>query len=212
MQDNCSKGIPTELYLASKSPRRREILSQIGVKFTSIAVDVEECRSVNEVPEAYIRRLALEKAQAGWRILQHNECPLRPVLSADTVGLFNGQVLEKPRNKEHFIEVMRMLSGQTHCILTAVAITDGIKQSIKHTETNVTFRQLTEKEIIAYWETGEPQDKACGYGIQGLGAVFVASISGSYTGIVGLPIEIVAPLLAQFNVPWWHDLSSVSLG
>lgn len=208
MQDNRSKGASTELYLASKSPRRREILSQIGVKFTSIAVDIEECRSVNEAPEAYIRRLALEKAQAGWRILQHDGCPLRPVLSADTIGLFNGQVLEKPRDVAHFIEVMQMLSGQTHCILTAVAMTDGVKQSVKYSETSVTFRQLTEREIVEYWKTGEPQDKACGYGIQGLGAVFVASISGSYTGIVGLPIEITTPLLAQFNVPWWHDLQA----
>lgn len=189
-------------------------MTQIGVNFSSLRVNVEEIRQVNEQPEQYVRRLALEKARAGWRLLQCKQYPPRPVLGADTIGLLDGQVLEKPRDLEHFLHIMQMLSGQTHHIVTAVAMIDDANERLSHSVTKVTFRCLSDAEITRYWQTGEPQDKACGYGIQGLGAVFVASISGSYTGVVGLPVETTIELLRHFKVSWWcnsqHEKQSES--
>ncbi|HEY7885985.1 MAG TPA: nucleoside triphosphate pyrophosphatase [Cellvibrionaceae bacterium] len=194
------------LYLASGSPRRREILQQIGINFAVIKPSVVEQCGVGELPAAYVQRLAQDKARAGWAQLPLDG-PRAPVLGADTIGIVDGQLLEKPRDQAHGAQLLRLMSGREHRVLTAVAITDGQTEQVITSETRVCFRPLSEEEITAYWHTGEPQDKAGGYAIQGLGAVFVREIHGSYSNVVGLPIEATVALLAAYNVPWWQTLS-----
>lgn len=192
-----------DLYLASQSPRRRELLDQIGVMHSVVRVSVPEQMATGESALAYVQRLAREKAAAGFAELQQQKLPLAPVLGADTLGLIDGVVLEKPRDKAHARQILRQLSGRTHEVITAIALHSQTQQAQRLTVTRVTFRELSDAEIDAYWETGEPQDKAGGYGIQGLGAVFVKEIHGSYSCVVGLPIEATCELLREFQVPWW---------
>lgn len=192
-----------DLYLASQSPRRRELLQQIGVNHAVIRATIPEQPAPNESALDYVQRLAREKAAAGFAELQRQKLPVAPVLGADTLGLIDGEILEKPRDKAHAHTILRQLSGRTHDVITAVALHNQSRQSQRLTVTHVTFRELSDEEIAAYWETGEPQDKAGGYGIQGLGAVFVKEIHGSYSCVVGLPIEATCELLREFNVPWW---------
>ncbi|MBU2885433.1 septum formation inhibitor Maf [Gilvimarinus agarilyticus] len=199
---------PPALVLASGSPRRRELLRQIGVAFTSVSIDVEEQRRSEESPEAYVQRLALEKAQAGLANLNPKEQAV--VLGADTLGVLNGQVLEKPHNQSHAAQMLTSMSGVRHQVLSAVALTDGVKQRLALSTTWVTFREITAAEIERYWYTGEPQDKAGGYAIQGLGAVFVTAIEGSYSSVVGLPLELTQNLLAQYNIPVWGNAASAA--
>lgn len=194
------------LYLASGSPRRRDILTQIGVRFAVLRPQVEEIRQQGETPLSYVQRLALTKARAGWRQMRSLGLPQAPVLGADTIGIIDGQVLEKPRDRDHAAELLRLLSGREHCVVTAVAITDGVGETCRCSETRVCFRALEESEISRYWATGEPRDKAGGYGIQGLGGVFVSELHGSYSNVVGLPIEATVPLLAAYNVSWWQTV------
>lgn len=193
------------LYLASKSPRRRELLQQIGVSFEVIDADVTEVPRHQESPSDYVQRLALEKAQAGLASLKRLSLVAKPVLGADTIVVINNEILEKPRDAEHSAAMLRQLAGATHQVMTAVAMVTDAKQEIKLSVTDVVFRPLAENEISAYWQSGEPGDKAGGYGIQGLGAVFVEQIRGSYTGVVGLPIDQTFLLLQEFSVPWWHS-------
>ncbi len=192
-----------DLYLASQSPRRRELLQQIGVNHAVIRASVPEQPASGECALDYVQRLAREKAVAGFAELQHQQLPLAPVLGADTLGLVDGEILEKPRDKAHAHAMLRQLSGRTHEVITAIALHDQAHQAHRLSITRVTFRELSDAEIDAYWKTGEPQDKAGGYGIQGLGAVFVKEIHGSYSCVVGLPIEATCELLREFNVPWW---------
>lgn len=192
-----------DLYLASQSPRRRELLQQIGVNHAPIRAWVPEQPAAGEPALEYVQRLAREKAAAGFAQLQHQQLPLAPVLGADTLGLVDGEILEKPRNQAHAHAMLRQLSGRTHEVITAVALQDQSHQAQRLSITRVTFRELSDAEIAAYWKTGEPQDKAGGYGIQGLGAVFVKEIQGSYSCVVGLPIEVTCELLREFKVPWW---------
>lgn len=194
----------SDLYLASQSPRRRELLRQIGVRFTPLPVSVPERPEAGESPADYVQRLALEKARAGYQRVQSEQLPERPVLGADTVGVLAGKILEKPLDAEHGVAMLRRLSGQTHQVLSAVALCDGVAEQVRLSTTDVHFRPLSEIEIHAYWHSGEPADKAGGYAIQGLGAVFVRSLQGSYTGVVGLPLEETLELLRDFQVPWWQ--------
>ncbi len=196
------------IYLASQSPRRREILQQIGVQFTLVSVDVAEFRSQGEAPLEYVQRLARDKALAGLAALTQNtrvaEGQRAVVLGADTIVISPaGDVLEKPADCQQCVEMLQALSGQTHRVATAISVVDGQKQATQVSQTSVTFRELSTCECVDYWHTGEPQDKAGGYAIQGLGAIFVESIQGSYSGVVGLPIETLWPLLKEFSVPWW---------
>lgn len=193
------------LYLASKSPRRRELLQQIGVPHQVIAADVAEVPRTQESPRDYVQRLAREKAEAGYANVQRLQLALKPVLGADTIVVINNEILEKPRSAAHAAAMLRQLAGTTHEVMTAVALVDAAKVSVKLSLTEVTFRALTEAEIAAYWLTGEPCDKAGGYGIQGLGAVFVQQIHGSYSGVVGLPIAQTLELLQEFSLPWWQS-------
>lgn len=194
----------TTLYLASASPRRRELLQQIGVNFDLVSASIEEKRKPDEPAISYVQRLALEKAQAGLAKIQQQSLSLAPVLGADTIGILDDAILEKPRDEIDAAEILRSLSGRTHQVITAVALALPGKCKVEYSVTQVSFRQLTETEIKSYWMTGEPLDKAGGYAIQGLGAVFVQSIQGSYSNVVGLPIEICFNLFADFEIPVWQ--------
>ena len=195
----------SNIYLASTSPRRRELLQQIGVVFDQISAPVEEKIAASETPLDYVQRLALDKANAGLAEVQRLGLKLAPVLGADTLGILGNQLLEKPHDEKDAAVMLRSLSGQTHQVITALALTDGHKTETALSITQVNFRHLSDEEIAAYWQTGEPRDKAGGYAIQGLGAVFVQSIQGSYSNVVGLPLETCCELLKRFNIPWWQQ-------
>lgn len=189
-----------DLVLASQSPRRRELLSQIGVRYRVASADIEEVHQAGESPEDYVLRLARTKAQ----VSGHNTGAAVPVLGADTIGICQGQILEKPKDLEDARRMLTLMSGRSHQVLSAVALTDGNRTETATSVTEVFFRPLTLDEIDAYWQTGEPQDKSGAYAIQGLGAVFVNAIRGSFSNVVGLPIEALVPLLSKFSVPFWR--------
>ncbi|BFM14946.1 Maf family protein [Maricurvus nonylphenolicus] len=198
--------------MASQSPRRRELLAQIGVNYETLRVDVPEERQPGESPADYVTRLAADKARAGGELLLSSGKELAPVLGADTVVVLGDQVLEKPVDAEAGKAMLLQLANREHQVMTAVSFyTPCYKQDYKPDRqqtmlsvTKVQFRDITAAEAERYWATGEPQDKAGGYGIQGLGAVFVTAIEGSYTGVVGLPIEQTYELLTRFGVPCWQ--------
>lgn len=194
----------TALYLASQSPRRAELLRQIGVQFQQFSVDVPEQHAPGESPEAYVTRLAKDKAQAGWQYIENKAMATQPVLGSDTVVVCDQHILEKPRDLQHAIEILSMLSGRSHKVLSAVAVVDASRCECAVSSTGVTFKHITRAEIERYWATGEPADKAGAYGIQGLGAVFVDAISGSYSNVVGLPLEKTVQLLARFDINYWQ--------
>lgn len=183
------------LYLASGSPRRRELLTQLGLTFERIVTDVEEQRKPNEAVEIYVRRLANDKAQAGVKLAAQD----LPVLGADTIVVLNGEVLEKPRDVADAHAMLRKLSGHTHQVMTAVALADSQQALDCVVTTDVTFRSLTETDIDDYIATGEPMDKAGAYGIQGRGGSFVRKINGSYHAVVGLPLVETAELISHFQ-------------
>ncbi|EKM6458774.1 nucleoside triphosphate pyrophosphatase [Cronobacter dublinensis] len=185
----------TDLYLASGSPRRQELLGMLGVSFERLVLGVEEQRAEKEAPQDYVTRLARDKARAGVALAARD----LPVLGADTIVVLDGDVLEKPRDAAHAAEMLRRLSGQTHQVMTAVALADSLRVRERLVITRVTFRALTAQDIAAYVESGEPMDKAGAYGIQGLGGCFVRSIEGSYHAVVGLPLVETWELLSEFN-------------
>jgi len=182
------------IYLASNSPRRAELLQQIGVSFTRVQADIEECVEKGESAEQYVTRLALQKAQAGFK----NSRQDRPTLGADTIVVSNESILEKPRDQAHAKQMMLILSGTSHQVFTAVALVDNKRNKQVLIKTEVTFKTLTEQEIADYWDSGEPADKAGGYGIQGIGGKFVTHISGSYSAVVGLPLYETDKLIKEF--------------
>lgn len=192
------------IYLASQSPRRRELLQQIGVSHAVVRVDVVEVPFKNELPVDYVQRLAREKALAGLAALNKQNLDVKPVLGADTIVVSDEHILEKPRDANHAAVMLRQLSGKTHQVMTAVALATETNVNEKLSITDVVFRLLHDSEIAAYWHTGEPQDKAGGYAIQGLGAVFVQQIHGSFSNVVGLPLEKVVELLGECDVSWWQ--------
>jgi len=185
----------TSLYLASGSPRRQELLTQLGVAFERIVTGIEEKRAEGESAQQYVSRLAREKALAGVAQVPHD----LPVLGADTIVILNGEVLEKPHDDEHAFKMLSKLSGQTHQVMTAVALADRQQVLDCLVVTDVTFRVLTEEDIAGYIASGEPMDKAGAYGIQGLGGCFVRKINGSYHAVVGLPLVETYELLSNFN-------------
>lgn len=192
------------LYLASQSPRRRELLNQIGINHRVLKVDVPEIQDVGESPFDYIERLALSKAQAGVVLLEASGLPMRPVLGADTIGVIDDRVLEKPRDYDDFAQMMQRMSGRSHQVATAIALHYQGISVVRRVVTDVYFRPLNDAEILAYWNTGEPCDKAGGYGIQGFAAVFVEKIIGSYSNVVGLPLETLASLCKEFGCAYWQ--------
>lgn len=202
---------PTDkkIYLASKSPRRRELLRQVGVDFELLmlrsdparGVDVSEDVLPGEDPHAYVARVAREKGAFAWNILQQRRQPLRPVLTADTTVTIDGEILGKPADNKEAIAMLERLSGRTHQVLTAVAVhSERVAEQLTQVS-NVRFATLSPAQIRAYCATTEPYDKAGGYGIQGLAALFVEHIEGSHSGIMGLPIFETANLLRKAGYP-----------
>jgi len=192
------------LYLASGSPRRRELLTQIGVPFLTQIAPIDENALPDELPSAYVERLARAKGQAGLAVLSNPVDAV--VLGADTAVVLDGRILGKPLDRADALATLLALSGRRHEVLTAVALVSSERIVSQVVTSHVTFRALSMAEIEAYWSSGEPQDKAGSYGIQGLAAVFVSQLQGSYSAVVGLPLCETAALLAEFAIPCWHTL------
>jgi septum formation protein len=184
-----------ELLLASQSPRRRELLGQLGVSFDVISVTVDETQRRAEPPDEYVLRLARDKASAGAGVR-----PGRPVLAADTAVIIDGATLGKPRNRDDALAMLMRLSGHRHEVLSGVALWHDRAMSTALSISEVHFRELTVEECEAYWATGEPCDKAGAYGIQGRAGAFVTRLSGSYSGVVGLPLYETEQLLRRAGV------------
>ncbi|MGE4534065.1 Maf family protein [Halomonas sp.] len=189
---------PPVLCLASASPRRRELLASIGVPVMVRPVDIDETPHHGEAAEAYVIRLAREKARAG---AGHGELP---TLGSDTAVVRDGEILGKPEDAAHAAAMLRSLSGREHRVLTAVAVSGPAGLLDACVTTRVAMREISDAEIAAYWASGEPADKAGGYAIQGLAAVFVERIAGSHSAVVGLPLFETAALLRRQGVPLWE--------
>lgn len=193
----------TTLYLASQSPRRKALLHQIGVSFVPLTVSVDETPQPGEVPEVYVERMARLKARAG--LCQELGGGRFAVLGADTAVVLGDEILGKPADRVHGLAMLRRLAGREHRVLSSVCLADGNHEQCQVVTTRIRFRPIGEEELARYWASGEPVDKAGGYAIQGLGAVFVEALEGSYSGVVGLPLFETARLLRAFHVP--HGLS-----
>lgn len=187
------------VYLASASPRRSELLRQIGVRFTVRAAAIPEEPLAGEAPEKYVVRLAAAKAEGVWAVVPGSEA----VLGADTAVVLDGEILGKPETGAAAAAMLERLSGRSHRVLTAVAVRHGGGLETRLSESEVRFRATTAAERLAYCATGEPFDKAGGYGIQGYAAVFVEELKGSYSGVMGLPLYETAALLARCGIGFW---------
>ncbi|MGB0897885.1 MAG: Maf family protein [Psychrobium sp.] len=185
-----------QLVLASQSPRRKQLLAQLGYQFNCIPADIDESVQDGESPAQYVERLATEKA----RVIAETQPANVVVLGSDTSVVFQQHILGKPESLAHCLEMLSMLSGQTHQVLTAISAVQQQKVQSSLITTEVDFKQLSEAEIVRYWHTGEPQDKAGAYGIQGIAGQFVKQIRGSYSAVVGLPLYETAQLLSSFGV------------
>jgi septum formation protein len=200
------------IYLASGSPRRRELLTQIGVRFQVLASEVDETLRPGETAPAYVLRLAESKARAGLarrpRAVTAREVGATvapaPVLGADTAVVLDGRILTKPVDADDGERMLRALSGRVHGVLTAIALASDSGVETRLSRSEVTFREIATHEARAYWATGEPCDKAGGYAVQGRGAVFVAALHGSFSGVMGLPLFETAALLDAAGVPRWR--------
>lgn len=190
------------ILLASASPRRQELLQQIGVPFQVVNHRIEEALLAGETPEAYVTRLAFEKAQS---VLDHLPTEQNPVvLGADTAVVCEQTMLGKPADQADAMRMLRLLSGRKHQVFSSVALVSRQQREVALSTTEVEFRVLESEELESYWRSGEPRDKAGAYAIQGLAAVFVKSLNGSYSGVMGLPLYETAQLLNRFGVPCWQ--------
>jgi septum formation protein len=193
--------MPAEyIYLASASPRRAELLRQIRVAFRILPVAVDESVRGGEAPLDYVARLAAAKAESGWDARPSQDAV---VLAADTTVVLQDEIFGKPRDDRDGEAMLLKLSGRTHEVLTAVALRSAGGAWSRVSRSEVTFRVIGRAEARAYWESGEPRDKAGGYAVQGLGAVFIAHLSGSFSGVMGLPLYETGELLAAAGVPYW---------
>ena len=201
--------LPTRIHLASRSPRRRELLTQMGVHFDTLVFrdglradrEVDETPLNGEDPVAYVQRVARAKAEHGWRCVAWRRLLPQPVLSADTTLEFEGEVIGKPLSAADAMRILGRLSGKTHRVLTAVAVCLDQRIETALSTSEVRFATLSETDIRRYVDSGEPMDKAGAYGIQGRAGMFVEHLSGSYTGVMGLPLHETAVLLRRFGVP-----------
>jgi septum formation protein len=187
------------LYLASGSPRRRELLQQLGLHFERIHADIDESVLPGETAPAYAERLARAKADAGWAVVQSCGLPERALLAADTTVVLDGEIFGKPVDDADAHRMLTAFSGRTHQVITAVVVRNATQVEVANVVTDVTFRTLDADDIQRYLDSGEAADKAGAYGIQGKASVFVARIEGSFTGVVGLPLFETAGLLARFG-------------
>ncbi len=185
------------IYLASRSPRRRELLQQIAVDFAVIAADVDESVLPEEAAPDYVTRIAIAKAQTGMEKLAGNDST--PVLAADTAVILDKYIFGKPVNDADARRMLKMLSGQTHQVMTAVALANSRQTGCELSVSDVTFARLSDAEIDWYLQSGEGRDKAGSYAVQGLGALFIEQIRGSYSGIMGLPIRETGQLLMRMD-------------
>jgi septum formation protein len=190
-------------YLASRSPRRRELLNQVGYAYAELppgAADVDETPRAGETPAEYVIRLAREKAVAGWRAAIAGKLAALPVLAADTTVVVDGSIVVKPDDAAHARKMLHHLCGRSHQVLTAVALADAAGVVTRLSASTVEFRDVTSAEIERYVASGEPLDKAGAYAIQGRAALFIRTISGSYSGIMGLPLFETAELLGSLGI------------
>lgn len=185
-----SSSASPQITLASASPRRRELLDQIKVSYEVLPANIDESHQAGETAEQFVKRLAMEKAQAAYE-----KIPLRPALGSDTIVVLGQKILGKPENRQMGLEMLAMLSGKTHEVMTAVAIFSEKFQHCVLSTSEVEFTALNSQQLEAYWETGESVDKAGAYAIQGQAAMFIKNIKGSYSGIMGLPLFETAELL-----------------
>lgn len=198
---------PNIIYLASKSPRRRELLKQIGVQYELLMmrevaprIDVDETPLHGETPHAYVERVVKLKNDTALKVMRERKLHQRPVLTADTIVTFDGDILGKPATRDDAMTTLKRLSGETHQVLTAVMVAVNDEQRKILTTSFVTFAKLDEDEIKRYVDSGEPMDKAGAYGVQGLAAKFIAKLSGSYSGVVGLPLFETTGLLRESGI------------
>ncbi|MGZ8256955.1 MAG: Maf family protein [Gallionella sp.] len=197
-----------KIYLASQSPRRAELLTQIGVAFEVLhlrsdvarGMDVDETPLANEQAADYVQRVCLDKANAAHAVLRYRHLPDAPVLAADTAVVVDGKILGKPNSPAHAVEMLQLLSGREHQVLTAIALVQAEHIATALSVSTVRFVELDEARIRRYLMTSEGRDKAGAYAIQGLGGAFVAHLSGSYSGVVGLPLCETVALLRQFKL------------
>ncbi len=187
------------LFLASQSPRRRELLTQVGVAFEPLDASIDETPAAGEPALDYVRRVAREKAGAG--LMQVAAVPGALVLGADTEVVLDGKVFGKPVDAADAARMLRALSGRTHQVISAVAVVGAAREDEAVSISEVTFAALTEADIVAYVASGEPFGKAGAYAIQGRGAGLIAHLSGSYSGVMGLPLFETLRLLRDFGVP-----------
>ena len=197
-----------EIYLASRSPRRLELLQQMGIACKTVLLreeinrqrDVDETPLSSENPYIYVERMAKMKAEIGVLRARQRGLPTMPMLGADTIVVFNGTIFGKPADQADARRMLKLLSGTQHEVLTGVAITDGTRLLHDTSISRVRFRDITDDEISAYIATNEPMGKAGGYAIQGMGAVFIERLEGSYSGVMGLPIFETSMLLSLFGI------------
>ncbi len=203
---------PDFIYLASGSPRRRELLRQIGVSFRVIGAELDETALAGESAAAYVSRLAAAKAAVGWEgsgdqrrgDQRGGDLRAAPVLAADTAVVLDGEILGKPADMKAAMAMLLKLSGRAHEVLTAVALRTAEGLELEVSRSLVTFRTVDPGEARAYWDTGEARDKAGAYAIQGYAAVFIADLKGSYSGVMGLPLFETAELLKAAGVACWQ--------
>ena len=201
--------LENRIYLASRSPRRRELLKQIGINFEvlimrsfpTVRADVDETPRPGEPPGDYVTRIASNKAMTGWTRALERRLPRLPVLGADTTVTLDGEIIGKPTNTEDAAKILRKLSGREHEVFSAVAVAMNDNVTSKLSSSRVRFAELSDLLIQDYVDTGEPMDKAGAYGVQGKAAAFIAEINGSYSGIMGLPLFETAQLLKLVGFP-----------
>ncbi len=191
-----------QIYLASASPRRHELLQSVGLGFEVVTADIDETHRPGEPPEKFVLRLAKEKARHAAAALNNQNGPLYPIVAADTCVVIDGKVLGKPRHRDHATQMLRRLSGRSHEVLTAVVVYRGEDMLSAVSRSHVKFKILSDEEIQRYCRTSEPLDKAGAYAIQGLASGFVEHLEGSYTGVVGLPMFELRMLLDIAGIDW----------
>ena len=190
------------ICLASASPRRQELLRQIGIAFEVVVPDVHEMRAAHESPLQYVQRVARDQARAGMDLMERQGQTPLPVLAADTEVVLDGEVLGKPRDRDAGMALLHRLAGRTHEVITGICLLHAGTAHEAVSTSRVTFGPLTDAQIMRYWETGEPADKAGGYGIQGMAAGFITHLDGSYSGVMGLPLYELAMTLRKTGIDW----------
>ncbi len=200
MTDAQSDATDPDIFLASASPRRAELLERMGVRFRTVPQAVEERIEPDETPEVFVIRLALEKARAGLRARPAGATA--PVLGADTAVVIDDEILGKPADRDQALTMLDRLAGRTHRVVTGVALLDEDREMTRLSLSMVTLRELAGAEKAAYWQSGEPADKAGAYAIQGRGGVFIEQLEGSYSGVMGLPLFETHDLLGEFGIDY----------